>query len=318
MLIEQAENKYLQKALYNTKVMVERGERLADAMRNQGSVFPPIIINMVEAGEVSGNLEIVLERIAIHFEKEAKLKSLIKKAMVYPIMLGCISLVVIILMLAFVIPNFMKMFQDMNIQMPAITLAIMKASNFVIYRWYLLVGICAAIVLGIAAFKNSEPGQLFFDKAALKVPIFGKFNVKTASARFARTLSTLIASGIPLMEAIEITARTIDNVIVKRMLMSSKEEVARGVPLSTPLLASHIFPSMVYHMTKIGEETGSMEQMLSKIADYYDEEVEASTGAVTAAMDPIIIIVLSLIVGTLVIAMIQPMFSMYDQLDTLM
>jgi type IV pilus assembly protein PilC len=318
MLVDQTENKTLRKSILNTETMVERGERLADAMRNQGKTFPPIFINMIEAGESSGNLEVALERISVQFEKEAKLKALIKKAMVYPIMLGCVSLGVIILMLAFVIPSFMKMFEDMDMKMPAITLTIMHMSDFVVSRWYIIAAVAAAVILLITTFKNSSPGQVFFAKLSLRIPIFGKLNVKTVSARFARTLSTLIASGIPLMDAIEITARTMDNVIVKRMLMESKEEIARGIPLSTPILASHIFPPLVYHMTKIGEETGNLEKMLTTVADYYDEEVEVATGALAAAMDPIIIIVLSLIVGTLVIAMLQPMFSMYDQLDTLM
>jgi type IV pilus assembly protein PilC len=318
MLADQTDNKALKKAILDTELMVEKGERLADAMRNQGKIFPPIMINMVEAGEASGNLEVALERVSIQFEKEARLRALLKKAMVYPIMLGCVSLGSVIIMLAFVIPTFMKMFEDMDMKMPPITLAIMNASNFVVHKWYLLLAAVIIIVLGCSAFKNSSSGQKFFAKLALKVPIFGKLNVKTASARFARTLSTLVSSGIPLIDAIDITARAMDNIIVKKMLMSCKEEVARGVPLSTPILASRIFPPMVYHMTKIGEETGSMEKMLTTVADYYDEEVEAATGSLAAAMDPIIIIVLSLIVGTLVIAMLQPMFSMYGQLDSLM
>ncbi|MHB8131905.1 MAG: type II secretion system F family protein [Mobilitalea sp.] len=316
MLVEQTDNKSLKKAIFNAQMMVERGERLADAMRSQGKIFPPIFINMVEAGESSGSLEISLERISIQFEKEARLKAMVKKAMVYPIMLGSVSFGVIILMLAFVIPSFMTMFEDMDMEMPALTLAIMGMSDFVVNRWYVLVAVILVIVVGITTFKNSYTGQIFFAKLALKIPIFGKLNVKTASARFARTLSTLIASGISLMEAIDITARTMDNIIIKKMLMESKEEVARGVPLSVPILASGMFPPMVYHMTKIGEETGNMEAMLTTIANYYDEEVEVATSSLAAAMDPIIIIVLALIVGVLVLAMMQPMFSMYDQLGT--
>jgi len=316
MLVEQTQNKSLRKAIQETQLMVERGERLADAMRNQGKIFPPILINMVEAGETSGSLEVALERMSIHFEKEAKLKALIKKAMVYPVMLGSVSLAVIILMLAFVIPSFMKMFEDMDMKMPAITMAIMSMSNFVVTKWYILVGIVALIVIGISAFKSSMVGQIFFAKAALKLPIFGSLNVKTASARLSRTLSTLIAAGIPLMEAIDITARTMDNIVIKKVLMESKEEVARGVPISIPLMASGIFPPMVYHMIKIGEETGNLESMLTTIANYYDEEVEVATQSLAAAMDPLIIIVLAVIVGGLVLAIMQPMFSMYDQIDT--
>lgn len=316
MLVEQTENKTLRKAINSTLMMVQKGERLADAMRNQGKIFPPILINMVEAGETSGSLEIALERMATHFEKEAKLKALLKKAMVYPMALGIISLGVIILMIAFVIPSFMGMFADMNMKMPAITLAIMSLSKFVTTRWYVIVGALVIIIAGITGFRNSYTGELFFAKLGLKLPLIGKLIIKTASARFTRTLSTMIAAGIPLMEAIDITARTMDNIIIKKMLMESKEEVARGVPLSTPIKASGIFPPLVYHMIKIGEDTGSLETMLTKIADYYDEEVEAATQALTAAMEPLIIIILAVVVGGLILAVMQPMFSMYNQLDS--
>lgn len=318
MLVDQTENKNLRKALYETQLMVERGERLADAMRNQGKIFPPILINMVEAGESSGNLENALERVSVQFEKEARLKAMVRKAMVYPMMIGLVSFGVVILMLAFVIPSFMKMFEDMDMEMPALTLAILDMSDFVVHRWYILAAIAFLIAVSVTVFKNSMAGQIFFAKLALKIPIFGKLNVKTASARFSRTMGTLIASGIPLMEAIDITARTMDNLIMKKALMDSKEEVARGVPLSLPLLSSGHFPPLVYHMTKIGEESGNMEQMLNSIADYYEEEVEVATGTLAAAMDPLIIIVLALVVGTLVIAMLQPMFSMYEQLGAVM
>lgn len=316
MLAEQTENRTLRKAVVEIELMVERGERLSDAMRQHSKVFPSLMINMVEAGEVSGNLEVMFDRISVHYEKEAKLKAQIKKAMIYPAMLGVLSLGVIILMLAFVIPSFVSMFEDMNIQLPAITIIIMKISNFIRSKWYILLLVLIVLITAFVLFKNSQFGRSFLDRLALKIPIFGKLNVKTACARFTRVLSTLLASGINLMDAIELTAKVIDNVIIKRVLLSSKEDVARGVPLSSPLLASRIFPPMVYHMTRIGEETGSMEQMLSKVADYYDEEVELAASSLTAIIDPVILITLSLIIGTLLIAMLQPMFTMYDSMNT--
>ncbi|HWT26909.1 MAG TPA: type II secretion system F family protein [Mobilitalea sp.] len=318
MLVEQTENKNLKKAIQNTQLMVEKGERLADAMRNQGKIFPPVLINMVEAGETSGSLEVALDRMSTHFEKEAKLKALIKKSMVYPMMLGIVSLSVVILMLAFVIPSFMSMFKDMNLKMPPVTLAIVSVSNFVVTKWYIIVGAILAIVLGITGFKSTYKGEILFAKLGLHMPLFGKLQVKSASARLTRTLSTLLAAGIPLIDAIDITARTMDNVVIKKLLMQSQEEVARGVPLSVPLKASGIFPPMVYHMIKIGEDTGNLEAMLVTIADYYDEEVEVATQSLMAMMEPLIIIVLAIVVGGLVLAIIQPMFSMYDQLDASM
>ncbi|MBH1939781.1 type II secretion system F family protein [Mobilitalea sibirica] len=316
MLVEQTENKTLRKAISSTLLLVEKGERLADAMRNQGKIFPPVFINMVEAGETSGSLEVALERMAVHFEKEAKLKALLKKASVYPASLGIISLAVIVLMLAFVIPTFMDMFADMDMEMPKVTLAIMSASNFLINRWYFVLGIIVIISVALIIYKNTYSGKMVFAKIGLKLPLIGKLNIKTASARFSRTLSTLLAAGIPLMDAIDITARTMDNILIKKMLMQSKEEVARGVPLSIPLMSSGIFPPMVYHMTKIGEETGNIEVMLNKIADYYDEEVEVATQALVAAMEPLIIIIMAVVVGGLILAILQPMFSMYEQMDS--
>ena len=316
MLEEQTENKTLRKAIASTLLMVQKGERLADAMRNQGKTFPPILINMVEAGEASGSLEVALERMAIHFEKEAKLRALIKKAMVYPVALGFISLAVIILMIVVVIPKFMDMFKDMEMEMPKITLAIMSISNFVLTKWYIIIGAVALIASGWFVFANTFTGKMFFANLKLRLPLIGKLTIKTASARMSRTLGTLIAAGIPLIDSVDITARTIDNLVIKKVLLESKEEIARGVPLSVPIRSSGLFPSLVTHMMKIGEETGSMEDMLNKIADYYDEEVEISTQTLTASMEPIIIIVLAVVVGGMILAVMQPMFSMYDQFDS--
>jgi len=317
MIVEQTENKHLRKGLAETKSLVQRGERLADAMRYQGKIFPPILINMVEAGESSGSLEIALDRMAIHFEKDAKVKGLVKKAMIYPMAVGIVALIVVILMLVVVIPSFTSMFDDMDMKLPPITLAVMAMSHFIVHKWYILLAVLAVIIFVFSLFKNSQMGKMFFARLSLKMPIFGKLIVKSACSRYARTLSTLIAAGIPLMDAIDMTARTMDNLVIKKMLYDAKEEVARGVPLSVPLTASGLFPPMVYHMTKIGEETGNIEVMLTKIADYYDEEVELSSQTMTAAMEPLIIIVLSLVVGVLVMAIMSPMLSMYDQLDTL-
>lgn len=226
------------------------------------------------------------------------------------------ALIVVIIMLTYVIPSFMKMFNDMNMEMPALTKAIMALSDYVRTKWYVVIGVVIFIIILFIVFKSSTKGKLILAKISLKLPLFGKLKVKTASARLSRTLSTLLAAGIPLIDAIDITARTMDNLIIKRMLIHAKEEIARGIPLSVPIKASRIFPAIVYQMIKIGEDTGSIEEMLTKIADYYDEEVEVGTQTLTAAMEPMIIIVLAIVVGGLVMAIMQPMFEMYDQLDT--
>ena len=317
LVIEQTENKSLRKGLTETMSLLQKGERLADAMRYQGKVFPPILINMVEAGETSGKLEIAMDRMATHFEKEAKIKSLVKKAMIYPATVGVVSLMVVILMLVVVIPSFMKMFEDMNMKLPAATLIAKGMSDFMLQKWYLVLGVVMVLIGILTAFKKSPKGKMLIARWSLKLPIFGKLIIKTACARYARTLSTLLTAGIPLLDAIDMTARIMDNLVIKKMLYDAKEEVARGVPLSVPLAAAGIFPPLVYHMTKIGEETGNLDSMLTKIADYYDEEVEISSQSMTATMEPLIIIILALVVGILVMAIMQPMFAMYDQLDTL-
>lgn len=316
MLEKQTANKTLRKAIANTHLMIQKGERLADAMRNQGKIFPPILINMIEAGERSGRLEITLERISIHLEKEAKLHGLIKKAMIYPLSIATISFGVIILMITVVIPGFMKMFEDMDMELPALTKSVMNISNFILTRWYIILGVIILLGIGLFYYTNTFRGKMFFAKLSLKLPLIGKLNIKTASARISRTLGTLIASSIPLIEAVDITARTIDNLVIKKLLMEAKEEIARGVPLSVPIQSSGIFPPLVTHMMKIGEETASLEDMLSKIADYYDEDIEISTQTLTAAMEPIIIVIMAVVVGALIIAVMQPMFSMYNQFDS--
>ncbi len=317
MMSEQTNNKRLATAIRDTQIAVEKGDNLATAMRMQGKVFPPILINMVEAGEASGNLEIAFERMASHFEKENKLKALIKKAAIYPCAVGIVALIVIIVMLVVVIPKFENLFASMGSELPLITKVIKNASDFIIAKWYFLLLALAAIIGGVIAFKRSPRGELFFSKMALKIPVFGKLNVKTYSARYARTISTLLVAGIPLIEALEMTAKTIDNKIVRDVLLNAKTEVARGVPLSVPIKASGIFPPMVHHMTHIGEETGNIEGMLNRLADYYDEEVEITSQGLTAALEPMIIIVLAGIVCLLIAAIMGPMLQMYKDMDNM-
>lgn len=318
MIGEQTQNKHLSKAIIDTQVMVEKGENLANAMRAQGSkIFPPILVNMVEAGEASGSLEIAFERMASHFEKEAKLKALVKKAMVYPCAVGIVALVVLVVMMVVVIPNFESLFSSLGTELPAITVAVRDTSRFIINNWLLLLLLIFGMIGGIIYYKQTPNGELFFARLALKMPVFGNLKIKSYSARYARTISTLLAAGVPLIDAIEITAKTIENKIVRDALLHAKEEVARGIPLSDPIKASGVFPVMVGHMTKIGEETGNIEGMLSRLADYYDDEVEVATQSLTAALEPMIIIVLAAIVCVIIAAIMMPMLQMYKDMDNL-
>ncbi len=312
---DQIENKTLRKAIADARTYVEKGGTLADAFRVNPDVFPPIMINMVAAGEMSGNLEICLDRLVEHFEKDNALTSKIKGAMTYPIVVLCVMVIVIIVVLVAVIPNFASMFEDMGTQLPLATRAMMAAADFVKYKWWLLIIIVAAIVFGVKFFKKTPFGEQLFANLGLKAPIFGPLNVKTACSRFARTMSTLMASGISMIDAVEQVAKMMDNKIIRDGLMDAKVQVSKGVPLSKPLKDMEMLPPMLSAMTKIGEETGDIEEMLSKVADYYDEEVEAATNALTSAMEPIIMVILACIVGMIVAAVYGPIMSMYDAMD---
>lgn len=312
---DQIENPTLKRAVMDAKTYVEKGGTLADALRVNSDVFPPIMINMVAAGELSGNLEVCLDRLVEHFEKDNALSSKIKGAMVYPIVVFIVMIIVVIVVMIAVIPNFTEMFKDMGTKLPLATRMMVAASDFIIHKWYILIIVVAAIVFGCKAFKKSSVGEQFFSNIAIKAPVFGNLTIKSACSRFARTMSTLMASGISMIDAVEQVAKMMDNKIIRDGLMDAKTQVAKGIPLSKPLKDMEVLPPMLSAMTKIGEETGDIEEMLSKVADYYDEEVDAATNKLTAAMEPLIMVVLACIVGMIVAAVYGPIMSMYDAMD---
>lgn len=317
MLSEQTENKWLKRAISEVLLNVEKGNTLADSMRSQPDIFPPMLVNMVEAGEQSGSLEMAFSRMAVHFEKEAKLKATIKKATIYPIILVIAAIGVIAVMLLFVIPIFIDMFADLDIEMPALTMFVMNSSKWMTSHWYVVLAIIVGVVAAYKLIYRTTQGRLTIDRIKMKMPLFGKLTVKTACSQFARTMSTLLMSGISTIDALETTSKIVNNIHYTNAMLNAREEVMKGVPLSEPLEASGIFPPMVYHMTGIGEETGNVEEMLEKMADYYDEEVEMTTQSVLAAMEPLIIVFMAVVVGTLVVAVVSPIGAMYNGLDNL-
>ena len=317
MLTEQTENKYLKQAVANVLANVEKGNTLADSMAAEKDIFPDIMVHMVEAGESSGSLDTSFARMAVHFEKEAKLKATIRKATIYPIILIFAVIGVIAVMLLFVIPIFIDMFADLDVEMPALTMGVMNLSKWTAGHWYVILAVIVAVILAYQAIYRTDQGRLKIDLIKMKIPLLGKLNVKSTCAQFARTMSTLMAAGVPTIDCLETVAKIVKNIHYKNALMKAREEVMKGIPLSEPLETSGIFPPMVYHMTSIGEDTGNMEDMLTKLADYYDEEVEITTQSVLAAMEPLIIVFMALIVGTLVIAVIMPIGTMYEGLDSM-
>lgn len=315
MLYEQSENKYMATAIRDVQTAVEKGDSLADGMRTQPKVFPEILVNMVEAGEASGSLDVALDRLTTHFEKSDSLKSTVKNAMLYPIMVIIVSIVVVIIMMVKVVPSFMDMFEEVDGELPAITKMVIGISNFIVHNGLIIGLFIVLLIVLFSLYKSSDKGRYQLSAFALKVPLFGKLVRKSASATFTRTLSTLLASGISLIDAVEITSRVVDNEVFKEALIQAKDEVERGVALSEPLEACGQFPPMVYRMIRIGEETGNMESMLDKVADFYEEDVENTTKALTTIMEPIIIIVLAVIVGTIMLAVMSPMFALYNSIS---
>lgn len=317
MLSEQMDNKVLKAALVESKVYVEKGGNLSDSFRLNPGVFPPIMINMVAAGEASGSMEIAFERLSTHFEKDDALKAKIKGALTYPIMVLIVAVLVIIVVMIAVIPQFTEMFADMGVQLPLATRIMVAGSNFILQKWYILLVIIAAIVFGIKAFKATPAGDMFFSKIAVNAPIFSNLVIKENSARFARTLSTLMAAGIPMLDSIEQVAKMMGNKIFRDGLMNTKAQVAKGLPLSKPLKDMEVFPTMLVQMVKIGEETGNIEDMMDKLADLYDREVDLATESLTQAMEPLTMVVMAGIVGVIVAAVYGPILSMYEGIDNM-
>ncbi|MBR1876986.1 MAG: type II secretion system F family protein [Lachnospiraceae bacterium] len=317
MLGDQTENVKLAKAIKGTQISVEKGETLSDSMEEQKKIFPPLLIHMVRAGESSGSLDIAFERMAIQFEKDAKLQATIKKAMIYPIIVMLVAIGVVIVMLTFVIPNYAEMFEDMDMELPGITVAVMNMSDFVIGYWYILIAVVIAAVVAFRMFYASPQGRHIVDNILLRNKLTGPLSQKSASARFARTLSTMLAAGISMPDALEITAGTLTNVIMRDAVMDAREDIVQGTSLSLPIERSRKFPPMVHHMIRIGEESGDVEGLLTKLADYYEEEVEMATESMMAVMEPLIILLLAGIVGTLIGAVMAPMLAMYQGLDNL-
>jgi len=317
LLREQTENEYLAKAIAQVHADVQKGESLADSMRKQDKIFTNLMVTTVAAGEESGSLDISLERMATQFERSAKTAALVKKAMIYPIVVAIMSVAIIVLMLVWVIPQYTEMFDSLGTELPGITKAVVAASNFLLAYWYIIIPVVIVIGLVIRWYLKTDAGKLFTSQMAIRIPMFRNLVVKSACSQMARTLSTLIAAGVSLVEAVEITSNTMQNVLFKDALLEARDEVIKGVPLSEPLQQSGLFPPMLYHMVRIGEESGSTEEMLTKLADYYDEEVEMATQSLMAAMEPMIIIVLAAIVCVILASIMAPMLSMYNALDNM-
>lgn len=309
MLAEQTTNKTFKNAISEVRDAVQKGETLSSAMSEYPKIFPNLMIQMVTAGEASGSLEVAFDRLGTQFEKDAHLKSLIGKSMIYPIILILVIIGVVAVMMIKIVPTFTDTFAQVDAELPGITLAVMAISDFMVNSWYYMIGGIALFVFILRAFLKTESGAMLSGRISLKLPLFGVLTIKSASASLTRTMSTLMAAGITLVESVQIVQKIVKNAVVQQALKKAERDVTEGRPLSGALEESGIFPPMVYQMVRIGEETGNMEAMLDKISAYYEEEVEMATQSLMAAMEPMIIIVMAAVVVPIILAVMMPMLS---------
>ncbi len=311
ILTTQVENKFLSSTLAAIKGDVEAGSTYADALRKHPRVFSELYANMVAAGESGGILDTILNRLAAYIEKSMKLKKKVKGAMVYPIVVSTIAVAVIAVIMIFVVPTFAKMFASMGGTLPLPTLIIIKLSNFIAGIGGLMVFLAiVAFIIAFGQIRKTEKGKVATDRIFLRLPIFGILLRKVAVAKFTRTLSTLMGSGVPILDGLEITAKTAGNKVIEYAVMDVRSAVAEGKTLAEPLLKSKVFPPMVTHMIAVGESTGALDTMLSKIADFYDDEVDNAVSNLTAMMEPMLMVFLGGSVGFIVVAMYLPIFKL--------
>jgi len=310
ILSNQTENKTLAKTIGLVRGDVESGSTYADALRKFPKVFDDLYVNMVAAGEVGGILDTILNRLAKHIEKAMKLKKEITTAMVYPGVIIGVAVVVISVLMVWVIPIFASMFTDFGGVLPLPTRIVVGASNFMKHNLLYIIGAVGALGYGVKRYYGTTAGRRLIDRFALKVPVVGDLIRKAAVAKFTRTLGTLIASGVPILEGLSIVAKTSGNKTVEDALISARQSISEGKTVSEPLGQSKVFPPMVIQMIAVGETTGALDAMLSKIADFYDDEVESAVAALTSLLEPMLMVFLGTVIGFIVVAMYLPIFQM--------
>ena len=317
VLAKQERDSVLRNTINKVADGVQGGSTFSEALALHPRIFNDLYVNMVKAGEVGGVLELVLNRLAEFQEKAAKIKNKVATAMVYPAIVITMAVTIMGFLLVFIVPKFEAIFHDLlgNKPLPTITMFVIDLSRFVQAHWLVLIGALAAIVAGYRFANRTKPGKSVIDRVKLHLPLFGDLNRKTAISRFSRTLGTLVTSGVPILQALNITRETAGNMVVARAISHVHDSVKEGESIVQPLEASRVFPPMVVSMVDVGEETGKLPEMLLKIAEVYDEEVDNSVAGITAALEPIMIVCLALIVGTIVIALFMPLIAIIQGLN---
>ncbi|HEV8310572.1 MAG TPA: type II secretion system F family protein [Methylomirabilota bacterium] len=306
---QQAERKRFQDIIAKVSADVEGGATLSEAMARHPKVFDELYVNLVHVGEIGGVLDSMLARLAVYMEKADALKHRVKMATVYPVLVVTVAIGVVTFLLIFIIPIFSSFYEKAGVPLPAPTAFVVGASNFIRNYWYGIIGVAAGMFFAFRAWYGTDQGKTTVDRFLLRAPIFGVLLRKIAVARFTRTLSALISGGVPILDALKITAKTAGNRIVENAVMEARERVTAGQTLAEPLRQSKVFPAMVVQMVSVGEQTGALDNMLAKVADYYEDEVDVAVSGLTALLEPIMIVFLGIVVGGIVISMYLPIFQ---------
>ncbi len=315
ILANQEENRTFKKVLMQVKLDVEGGSSLAEALKKHPKVFDNLYVNLVAAGETGGILDTILQRLAAYIEKNARLESKVKGALIYPATIMVIAVAVILIMLVFVIPVFAEMFTDFGSELPGLTQAVVNISDFLRNNWIVLTVIFAGLFYAFKKWKSTDRGEYLFDKYMLKAIVIGDLLRKVAVAKFTRTLGTLITSGVPILDGMDVVAKTAGNRVVEEAINNTKQSISEGKTIAAPLEESGVFPPMVCQMVAVGESAGSLDSMLEKIADFYEEEVDAAVDAITALIEPVMMVFLGGTVGTMLIAMYLPIFKIAGAIE---
>lgn len=312
ILAEQTDSKALKKALMDVEQDLREGKPLSDSAAKHKKIFSPMFVNMVRAGEAGGNMDETLERLAVHFEKQHSTKSKIKSALAYPIVVGILAIGVVIFMLVSVVPTFVDMFADFGGELPAITQFVLNASDFMQKYWWLVMLVVGIIVGAFVYIKQNKKTKYYLDFAMLRLPIFGKMIQKSVLAQMTRTLSSLFSSSVPILQAMTIVENVVNNEVIAKVVHESRDALEKGESLTGPMKKHWAFPPLITQMIAIGEETGSLDAMLGKVADFYEREVENATDQIKSLIEPLMIVFLAGIVGVIVLAIMVPMFEIFN------
>lgn len=315
ILAQQTSSKVLKSALEDIEEGLQAGKPLSDVAEKHRKVFPPLFINMVRAGEAGGNLDEMLDRLAIYFEKQHNTRSKVKSAMSYPIVVGGIAIIVVIFLLSMVVPTFAGMFQSFGAELPLITKIVISAGNWFQSFWWLFVIMALAFYFGFIELKRNPRTSYYIDYALIKLPIFGKLLQKAALARMTRTMASLFSSSVPILQSVAIVERIVGNEVIVKVLKESRTALEMGQSIVGPMEKHWIFPPLVTQMLAVGEKTGALDVMLDKVADFYETEVDHATDQIKSLIEPLMIVLLSVLVGGIVAAIAVPMFSIFDQIQ---